>query len=113
MRLIHVPFLSRWQGPAQLLQKLNHVIKAVGLAAAGARGPAEGARGADLVLASVEIVTTVLLAVVNRTDAPNKPAAGDSPRLRTPGQMLPVESAAWRHRSSSASPVSGSIRRVT
>jgi len=60
---IHVPFLSRRQERGQLLQKMNHVIPAAGLAAAGARALAEGTSGLDLALAVVEIVTTAFLAV--------------------------------------------------
>lgn len=60
---IRVSFRSRRRERVQLLQKLNHVIPAAGLAAAGTQALAEGARRAELVWAFVEIATTVMLPV--------------------------------------------------
>ena len=63
MNTVHVPLQSRRLQRAQILQKLNHAIPAVGLLAAGAQALAEGARGWDLALAVVEIATTLMLAL--------------------------------------------------
>jgi hypothetical protein len=46
-----------------LLQKLNHAVPAMGLLAAGGQALAEGARGFDLALAAVEIVTSAMLVI--------------------------------------------------
>jgi hypothetical protein len=54
--------LSRRLQRAQLIQKLNHAIPAMGLLFAATQALAEGARGWDLGLAIVEVVTTVMLA---------------------------------------------------
>jgi hypothetical protein len=77
MQPIHVPLLSQRQERVQLLQKINHVIPAVGLVTAGAHALAEGARGGDLVLAVVEVGTTILLAasIVQTLRARRQPAA--------------------------------------
>ena len=62
MEPIHVPLLSRRQERGQFLQKMNHVVPAVGLLTAGVHALTEGARGLDLALAVVEIGTTLMLA---------------------------------------------------
>lgn len=58
---IVVPLLSRRLNRAQLLQKFNHAIPAMGLIVAGLQALKAGARGFDLALAIVEIGTSVLL----------------------------------------------------
>ena len=57
-----MPLLSRRQERGQFLQKMNHVVPAVGLLTAGVHALTEGARGLDLALAVVEIGTTLMLA---------------------------------------------------
>ena len=52
---------SRRLERAQLLQKINHAIPAAGLLVTGLQALAEGAGGAGLTLAIVEIVTSAML----------------------------------------------------
>ena len=61
MEPIVVPLLSRRVQRGQLVQKLNHAIPTFGLIAAGLQALGEGARGFELALAVVEIVTSVVL----------------------------------------------------
>ena len=63
MDKISVPLLSRRARRGLLAQKLNHAIPAMGLLAAGVQALTGGARGFDLALAGVEIVTSVMLVI--------------------------------------------------
>lgn len=63
MDSISVPLLSRRARRGVLAQKLNHAIPAMGLLAAGVQALAEGARGLDLALAAVEIITSAMLVI--------------------------------------------------
>lgn len=63
MDSIVVPLRSRRLQRGQFVQKLNHVIPALGLLAAGTQALTEGARGFDLALAVVEIGTSAMLVV--------------------------------------------------
>jgi len=63
MDSIVAPLRSRRFQRGQFVQKLNHVIPALGLLAAGTQALTEGARGFDLALAVVEIATSAMLVV--------------------------------------------------
>jgi hypothetical protein len=56
-----VPLLSRRAKRVVTVQKLNHVIPTVGLIASGVQSLQHGAKGFELALAIVEILTSVLL----------------------------------------------------
>src|SRR5262245_43943138 len=63
MESVVVPLLSRRFERAQLLQKANHAIPAVGLLVTGAQALMEGMHGFTLALAVVQIGTSAMLMI--------------------------------------------------